>query len=1001
MHPTAPIVALSEWAPSPSMGAVTAVAIGHGGSILVATNMGKLIRLSAGTGTGEYEELDMPQGNRSAHVNQLFADTQTSVALLATLSGSAETVYFHKGRARTLGKLKGVNISAVAWLRLSDLKADVREVLVGSTTGALYEAAIEPLRTRYVRQLYMFHPQQPILGLTLEPCPPEAHWHVLVATPSRLFEFVGGPTIESLFTDNRESASANAARRPIEKLGDAMCVPYAPSIQLCYCSSGTPSAFSWATGAGLYHGSLLMGTAHASETAIADFGLLRYPHAEQLGVLEHGSGLGSATAAAASKSAVPVAVALTDFHYLLLYPSTLLAISRLNDKLVCRALPPAGWPNASMAGILHDSPRKATWVWGPTGVLRVQIVDEDRHAWRLYLEAADFESALYRCSPTDLKARDLILSVQSDHEFHRGMYELAAMQYAKTTSPIEQVGLRFHNARQLKALRAFLLRKLDSVADAQKAQVTLLCMWLTQTYLHIEVSSLEGDRKQVRVDDFGSFLANHHFHLHRSIICRLLAALGCDAALLRYALLCEDWERFAALQLQLRDARSAFEVLRRLATGSSGREGIDLSLAHFLERHGMELLKVEHVATLELWQQVSGLHPMGLLPAIMSAEDTAWCEAMREAVRYLSTLDDTGPIVHNTLMWLHAQSSDTGELVAFLSTDMLYDPEYALNVCRECERPEACLLLLEQASSYVEVIRVALWYALPEQACRVAAIPHLEDVLRRILALELLTPLSSNMPCLSVHDCIRVLTDNDGGSVFCDGVSPLRLEDVLPLLDEYLVGTDLKELVCESLAVHAASCAELRKVLDACVSRSGLLSRELATLRQASGALLIMSTCSCCHRPLEADNTVSPCRRETCAVELMLWTCTPHMLHRAPISHYCRTPSHAGTLGTSAALEAQLHAHRVASILCRPLQCHYLLMRNFDHYDLCCTAKCDAERSRHQSESTESGSTAQQLKRVLSPNVTGNNDYLLCKKSFPALDPQLNRSLLRAVSHSA
>ena len=52
-------------------------------------------------------------------------------------------------------------------------------------------------------------------------------------------------------------------------------------------------------------------------------------------------------------------------------------------------------------------------------------------------------------------------------------------------------------------------------------------------------------------------------------------------------------------------------------------------------------------------------------------------------------------------------------------------------------------------------------------------------------------------------------------------------------------------------------------------------------------------------------------------------------------------------------------------------------------------------------ESTESGSTAQQLKRVLSPNVTGNNDYLLCKKSFPALDPQINRPLLRAVSHSA
>lgn len=48
------------------------------------------------------------------------------------------------------------------------------------------------------------------------------------------------------------------------------------------------------------------------------------------------------------------------------------------------------------------------------------------------------------------------------------------------SSSIEQVALRFHTARQFGALRTYLLRKLDTFDDSQKAQQTLLCTWITQ-----------------------------------------------------------------------------------------------------------------------------------------------------------------------------------------------------------------------------------------------------------------------------------------------------------------------------------------------------------------------------------------------------------------------------------------------------------------------------------------------------------------------------------------
>ena len=318
-----PIFALHgpEWSPPPALGAVSAVSIGHN-NIFVATQMGKLVRL--GAGTGEYEELDMPGAHRSARVTALFADTHTGVALLATLGGAAETIYFYKSKARALGKLKGVGVTAVAWLRAeasaakADSKAaDTREVLIGSSTGTLYEAAIEPQRTKYFRQLHAFHPMGPVLGLTVEAFPSDARlagtvarWHVLAATPSRLFEFIGGPTLEGVFHEavGGGGSGGRPAGMPIEQLRDGEAVEHSPSLSLCYRAAGSATAFTWATGAGLFHGGLVFGAARA-DSAIYDFGRLRYPE-QPLGQQPLGQqplGPSDASSATAAAAAMPMA----------------------------------------------------------------------------------------------------------------------------------------------------------------------------------------------------------------------------------------------------------------------------------------------------------------------------------------------------------------------------------------------------------------------------------------------------------------------------------------------------------------------------------------------------------------------------------------------------------------------------------------------------------------------------------------------------------------------
>ena len=57
-------------------------------------------------------------------------------------------------------------------------------------------------------------------------------------------------------------------------------------------------------------------------------------------------------------------------------------------------------------------------------------------------------------------------------------------RYAKTKQSVEDVAMRFVVASQSGALKTFLLHKLDAIDEADAAQLTMLCTWLTEIYLH-------------------------------------------------------------------------------------------------------------------------------------------------------------------------------------------------------------------------------------------------------------------------------------------------------------------------------------------------------------------------------------------------------------------------------------------------------------------------------------------------------------------------------------
>ena len=441
-----------EWAPSASTGPVRLLEAAQG-ALFVATARGQLLRL--GTAGGDYEELELPRASGAA-LQSVFVDPHTGSALLLS-TASGDHFYVFRSKCRPLTKMKGVLISAVTWLppRPDPKSPDAREVLIGTLDGSLYEAVIEPTRTRHFKQCHVLAPPRPILGLQAELFPSaagagggapagapaagagqaaaeERRLYVMATTATRYYEFVGGPSLEALFAEQRDAPRGVC----VEVAAEATREVPRGSLSFYRRPNRAASAFGWLSAAGVCHGSLLLGSQAPGDAVAHEHTVLPYPGPKA------GAEADGGDAAAGTPEAL--ALALSEFHLLLLRPSCVLALSRLDGQVACRVATPAAWPAASLHGLAHDGAKGTLWVWGAGGVLRIVVRAEERHVWRLHLEAGDYEAALSYCS--DLAQRDRVLTAQADHEFERGAYDLAALKYAKTRRSFEAVALRFLKA---------------------------------------------------------------------------------------------------------------------------------------------------------------------------------------------------------------------------------------------------------------------------------------------------------------------------------------------------------------------------------------------------------------------------------------------------------------------------------------------------------------------------------------------------------------------------
>jgi len=408
----------------------------------------------------DVEDIEIPR-KPEVKIYKIFFDPTGRHLLITTEQGENFYLFEKWKKAKVLSKFKGVIIESVGWNRFNGSSSDTstKKILIGSRNGLIFEAEIEPTdeyfkkAEKFWKQVYSLNRNIPITGLRIEQFPATSRKYLIVATtPTRLYQFIGNtsPSKDDDVASMFENLFANYASNPVfqELPGDLNYSELQFYSQYQYQDlqyQGAARNFAWLTNPGIYHGSLVFGSQDVGDSVIDSAKLLPYP----------------TTSSNNDMSAeVPLSIALTEFHFILLYKERVKAICQLNDQVVFDDIIPlkAGEEVRTMT---VDNVKNTFWIYTDSSIFELIVSREDRDVWKLYLEKQQFDTALqYVKNPAQ---RDKVLTTQAEHYFSQKRYLLSASYYAESTVPFEEVALKFVERDERDALRKYLLNKLDKL----------------------------------------------------------------------------------------------------------------------------------------------------------------------------------------------------------------------------------------------------------------------------------------------------------------------------------------------------------------------------------------------------------------------------------------------------------------------------------------------------------------------------------------------------------
>lgn len=779
---------------------------------------GMLLRCTVDTtdSSGSVEEIMIEP---RVAMSNVFIDPSGGHLLISMENGSNFYLHTSTNRPKKIMKAQSVKFTCVAWDRQGGLPTGTEPILVGTDTGAVFEAEFVDGKERSFKKVYQISNQGPIAGLEFEhwkTSSGELRYYVMLTTsgsgkrPTRMFQFIGGQGFESLFSQYTSPDRLRFQELP----GD---IPNADLRFFAKQERERARCFGILTGEGVYHGDFVFGSSSNVDNTITGSDLISY----------HGK-----TDNARSWSP-PISLAVTLYHVILLFPRYVQVISKLSGVIVLEESFDSRV--GTVHGVSYDPTFNTVWIHSDRRILEVVIADEDRNVWKLFLNKAiagngddrDFEHALSVCR--NAWERQHVLTAQADKYFEKEEYDRAAVIYAKTNRSFEEVALKFLEKETRDSLLLFLLQKLKSLGNDEKTQKTVLCSWIVELFLD-KFNVLKGSAQDVDAHanllfEFKQFLQDQKSHLDPATTFNLIASHGRTDELVFYATLIEDYEKVVTYHVHRGEYGAAIELLRSVPTSK---------VEELYYKYSPELIIHKPKEVYEAWKEAETLNPTRLIPSIVrhvhqkdAITNSQKSRSVLElAIRFLKFAIKQGncrdPTIHNYILFLLAKHPDERLLIKFMrkkhNGKHLFDIAFALRLCTQNEKNRACIYIYSAMGLYQDAVEKALQVDV-KIAKEMANMPEDEETRKKLWTLIAKHTIDAGG---EIKEAMGILKES----------GLLKIEDILPFFPDFVLINDFKREICESLEVYNDRIEQLKEEMQDYTQSAELIRGDMQKLRK-------------------------------------------------------------------------------------------------------------------------------------------------------------------------
>lgn len=854
--------------------AITHFAAGHN-RVVVATKDKNLSIVDTSTSKQIDCDLSPFLGNKlhQARINRIFLDPTGRFILIslayATDGQPLDNLLYVK-RFQTLPRLKNYLISAVAWnYPKADNESDINStgtILLGTTKGIILQAEFVhgdegkffPLTSgsrQYVKEVFDVGSELgAITGLEYHQIPSnspnEKSFIIFIATNSRLYRMIGSvpanvdpAPLNLIFAQNATSYRDVPGRFNSSKLDI-----YYPGI------NQAPTRYAWLTEPGVITGDIHNDLLADREVFDSNTDMTTVPYESPEDIeLPLSSSTPSGMSPPFSSAALhlfdrPLALVVTDFHVIVLFKHSIRAICILNNAIVYEEYFSGKYGN--IQGMCKDPVKNTIWVYCERAIFRFKVMNESKNVWRIYLEQKRFDLAKKYCL-NDEANYDRVLCEEAQDHFRSGDYEISAELFAKSKKPFEDIALMFMEIRCIKALRKYLVIKVEQFEHTNTIQLTMTLAWLLELIVS-SISILKGDsdanRDKITIlsNELESLFTNKKIvecvAQYSSLFYGIIRNYSDQETFLKLAQLIGDFERVVEYYMDMSEFDKALKLMKVMKNND------------LFYKYGHVLMKRMPKELVDALMEQPSIVPAKLIPVLI--QENPYYNKCSETIRYLEfcikNLKMDSPVIYNHLFELYARRKDEDTLIKFLNNlvqldgdgQCQLDIQLCLRLCTELKLDRACVALYSAMGLFDEALDLAIHFDL-ELAKSIANRAESEEHQKRLW-------LTISQRVLSKNPDIQIATS------LLKECRLLKIEDILPFFPDYTTIDFFKNAIRQSLQEYKNQILSLKdgtyeKIADD-------IRGEIKTFRNRYSIIKIGQKCeSCKGNLLSRSFYVFPC----------------------------------------------------------------------------------------------------------------------------------------------